>query len=103
MEVLDVSRGCLTLHACEFGDGIHTLPNRLQGQGLFPMAMVFLPYFTSRLMSDLSLRRFLICQYVGSTILEALDFVCVWTRRLWHGCSHMGHHQVQSMSSWSRY
>lgn len=76
MEVLDVSHECLTLRA---HDGIRTLPDRLQLlQGLFPIAVVFLSYFTSHLTSDSSLRRFPICQDVGSTFLEFFCFICVW-------------------------
>lgn len=50
----------------------------LQEQGLFPITMIFLPYFTSHLTSYSSLRRLPICQCLGSTILEVLHFVCVW-------------------------
>jgi hypothetical protein len=108
MEVLDGSHVCLNLHTCKFDGSIRTLPNPLQGQGLLTITMVFLPYFTSHLTSYSSLRRLPICQYVGSTILEALHFVCVWIvcGLALVTCSDMTvmeHRQVQSMSSQSRY
>ena len=84
MEVPVGSHEYLTLHTCKFDGGIRTLPNTLQGQGLLPITMVFLPYFTSHLTSYLSLRLLPICQYVGGAILEALRL-----DRLWHGPGHM--------------
>ena len=106
MEGLDVSHESLTLRA---HDDIRTLPDRLQGQGLFAIAMVFLScFFTSHQTSDSSLRRFPICQCVGRTFLEVC-FVCVWivcgTAPVARPPSHamMEHRQVRSMSSQFRY
>ncbi len=99
--IFGASHECLTLRTCELDDGICTLPNRLQRQGLFPIAMVFLPSFyvpidvslQSAPLSDLSVCR----QYYFRSIS-----LCMHLDRLWYG-SMMERCQVQSMASESRY
>ena len=55
----------------------------LQEQALFPITIIFLPYFTSHLTSYSSLRRLPICQYFGSTILEALHLYAFGSSVAW--------------------